>query len=134
MWSKKGLVRFSLLLGAAAIIAGVASAFGIARDFGYLRAALLSGAPGGQYHALATRLAARADRERGVLAIVATAGSVENIGPLAAGRGACTESFAFVQDGTPVPPDAQLEVLGRLPEPESFILLGRTAPFRHSKI
>jgi TRAP-type uncharacterized transport system substrate-binding protein len=122
VWSNKGLVRVSLLIGAAAIIAGVASAYGIARDFGYLRASLLSGVPGGQYHALATRLAARADREHGVLVVVPTAGSVENVTRLA---GTCTEAFALAQDGTPVPADARLEVLGRLPEPESLILLGR---------
>ena len=33
--------------------------------------------------------------------------------------------FALVQDGTPVPADAQLELLGRLPEPETLLLLGR---------
>jgi TRAP-type uncharacterized transport system substrate-binding protein len=33
--------------------------------------------------------------------------------------------FALVQDGTPVPADARLELLGRLPDPESLLLLGR---------
>ena len=42
-----------------------------------------------------------------------------------ADRDRCVEQFAFVQDGTPVPPDSGLELLGRLPEPESFLLLGR---------
>jgi hypothetical protein len=34
--------------------------------------------------------------------------------------------FALIQDGTPVPAGARLELLGRLPEPESLLLLGRT--------
>jgi hypothetical protein len=32
----------------------------------------------------------------------------------------------LIQDGTPVPAGARLELLGRLPEPESLLLLGRT--------
>ena len=55
-WRGKGLVRVSLLLVAAAAVAAVASAFGIAHDYGYLHASILTGSPGGQYHMLATRL------------------------------------------------------------------------------
>ena len=33
--------------------------------------------------------------------------------------------FALIQDGTPVPADSGLELLGRLPEPKSLLLLGR---------
>jgi hypothetical protein len=124
-WRGKGLVRASLLLLAAALVAAVASAFGIARDYGYLHASILAGSPGGQYHALAARLAERAKREHGTLTVVPTAGSIENVSRLANGRGGCTEMFALIQDGTPVPADARLELLGRLPEPESLLLLGR---------
>jgi hypothetical protein len=45
---------------------------------------------------------------------------------LANARGGCVEKFALVQDGTPVPADARLELLGRLPDLESLLLLGRT--------
>ena len=76
-WRGKGLVRASLLLVAAAVIAAVASAFGIAHDYGYLHASILTGSPGGQYHALATRLADRAKREHGTLVVIPTAGSIE---------------------------------------------------------
>jgi hypothetical protein len=124
-WRGKGLVRASLLLVAAAVIAAAASAFGIAHDYGYLRASILTGSPGGQYHALATRLADRAKREHGTLIVVPTAGSIENVSRLANGRRACAEKFAIVQDGTPVAGDARLELLGRLPEPESLLLLGK---------
>ena len=125
-WRGKGLVRTSLLLVAAAVIAAAASAFGIARDYGYLHASILTGSAGGQYHALATRLADRAKREHGTLMVMSTAGSIENVSRLANNRGGCAEKFALIQDGTPVPADARLELLGRLPDPESLLLLGRT--------
>jgi TRAP-type uncharacterized transport system substrate-binding protein len=131
-WRGKGLVRASLLLVAAAVIAAVASAFGIARDYGYLHASILTGSPGGQYHALATRLADRAKREHGTLVVIPTAGSIENVSRLASGRGGCAEKFALIQDGTPVPADARLELLGRLPEPESLVLLGRPGNAFHT--
>ena len=131
-WRGKGLVRASLLLAAAALVAAVASAFGIARDYGYLHASILTGSPGGQYHALATRLADRAKREHGTLTVIPTAGSIENVSRLANARGGCAEKFALVQDGTPVPADARLELLGRLPEPESLVLLGRPGHAFHS--
>jgi TRAP-type uncharacterized transport system substrate-binding protein len=125
-WRGKGLVRASLLLLAAALIAAAASAFGIAHDYGYLHASILTGSPGGHYHALAMRLAERAKREHGTLIVVATAGSIENVNRLtSAARGGCAEKFALVQDGTPVPVNARLELRGRLPEPESLLLLGR---------
>ena len=56
---------------------------------------------------------------------IPTAGSIENVRRLTAGSGRCTEIFAQIQDGTPVPADTGLELLGRLPEPESLFLLGR---------
>lgn len=124
-WRGKGLVRVLLLLAAAAVIAGLAAAFGIARDYGYLHASILTGAPTGQYHALATRLADRAKREHGSLTVVPTAGSIENVSRLVAGQGHCAEMFAIIQDGTPVSADMQLELLGRLPEPKSLLLLGK---------
>src|SRR5215471_18861444 len=71
------------------------------------------------------RSSIRNHRDRGQLDIVETAGSLENVSRLIADRDRCVEQFAFVQDGTPVPSDSGLELLGRLPEPESFLLLGR---------
>jgi TRAP transporter TAXI family solute receptor len=124
-WSGKGLARVLFLLLAAALIAAVAAAFGIARDYGYLHASILTGSAGGEYYALATRLAERARREHGTLNVIATAGSIENVSRLAAGGGRCADMFALIQDGTPVPAQARLELLGRLPEPEALLLLGR---------
>jgi uncharacterized protein len=122
---RKGLVRISLLLIAAGVIAAIAAAFGIAQDYGYLRASILTGAPGGQYYALGKRLADRANRQHGTLLTIPTEGSIENVNRLIAGGGRCSEMFALIQDGTPVPVDAGLELLGRLPEAESLLLLGK---------
>ena len=72
-WRGRGVVRALLLLAAAAVIAALAAGFGIARDYGYLRAAILTGSPGGQYYAIATRLSDRAKREHGKLAVIPTA-------------------------------------------------------------
>ena len=122
-WFGKSVARAGLLLVVAALVAAAAAEFGIARDYGYLNASILSGTPGGQYHALAARLAARASRGHGHLRVVPTEGSVENVGRLTSQDG--DVMFALVQDGTPVPANAGLELLGRLPEPESVLLLGK---------
>jgi TRAP-type uncharacterized transport system substrate-binding protein len=101
------------------------SSVGVSHDYGHLRALLLSGVPGGYYHTLATRVATRAKQERGNLIVVPTAGSVENVTRLTEGGRQCAVAFALVQDGIPVPADAGLEMMGRLPEPESLLVLGR---------
>lgn len=124
-WYGKGLARAALILGAAAIIAAIAADFGIARDYGYLRASIVSGTPGGHYHALATGLADRAARGHGTLTVVSTAGSIENVRRLAGGAAHCGALFGLIQDGTPVAADAGIELLGQLPERESLILLAR---------
>ena len=123
-WRGKALLRLLLLVAAAAAVAALASRFGVSHDYSYLHASLLTGAPGGHYHALGTRLAERAKKEHGRLTVVPTAGSVENVTRLA-GQRQCVASFALMQDGIPVPADAGLALLGRLPEPESMLLLGR---------
>ncbi len=117
-WRGKGFLRLLLLMVSAALVAAVAANFGIARDYGYLRASVLTGTAGGYYHTLATRLADRAKRGHGTLSVIPTAGSIENVSRLTSGQGRCTEMFALIQDGTPVSADARLELLGRLPEPE----------------
>ena len=123
-WRGKGLLRILLLLGVAAALAAIAGRSA-------LRATTATcvhrscRAPGGQYHAIATRLAERANRERGGLTVVATAGSIENVVRLKAGQARCNEMFALIQDGTPVSADARFELLGRLPQPESLLLLAK---------
>src|SRR6516162_4561025 len=62
----KALLRLFLLLAAAAAVAAVASRFGVSHDYAYLRAVLMTGAQGGYYYTLGTRLAARAHQAHGV--------------------------------------------------------------------
>src|SRR5215471_2113302 len=124
-WRGKAPLRLVLLVGAAAAVAAVASRFGVSHDYSYLRASLLTATPAGHYHAIGTRLAARAKQEHGRLTVIPTAGSVENVARLAEDQRHCVAAFALVQDGIPVPADAGLVLLGRLPEPESLLLLGR---------
>jgi TRAP-type uncharacterized transport system substrate-binding protein len=131
-WRGKGLARILLLLLVSAAIAGIAAAFGIARDYGYLRASILTGSVNGQYYALASHLAERAKREHGQLTVIPTAGSIENVRRLSVPGGHCNDMFALVQDGTPIPADAQLELLGRLPEPESLLLLAKQGNAFHT--
>jgi len=125
IWRRKGALRAISILAVSAVIAAVISSWGTIRDFGSFHAALLTGSPGGAYYVLGSKLAERAKADQGWLKVVATAGSLENVSRLIADRDRCVEQFAFVQDGTPVPSDFGLELLGRLPEPESLLLLGR---------
>jgi TRAP-type uncharacterized transport system substrate-binding protein len=118
-------LRALVLLIASALVAALVSTFGLARQYGYLQASLLSGPATGAYYALAARLASRAKSDHGVLSAVATSGSVDNVERLVRGEASCDTKFALVQDGTPMPADKGLELLGRLPEPESLILLAR---------
>src|SRR5262245_61196943 len=125
LWRGKVIARALFLIVVAALLAAVAAAFGIAHDYGYLHASILTGSPGGQYHALATRLSERARHEHGTLTVISTAGSIENVSRLASNSGRCSDMFALIQDGIPVPAEARLELLGRLPTPEALLLLGR---------
>src|SRR5258706_10310 len=67
-WLGTGFVRYLLVLIAAAAVAAFAAGFGIAHDYGYLHASILTGSPDGQYHArlgtlvVANPCAKRADR------------------------------------------------------------------------
>jgi uncharacterized protein len=113
-----------MALGALAVAAALLY-FTVSGDYAFLRASVYTGSPTGQYHAIGDRLAARALKKNGHLQVVATAGSVENIARLAGENGRCVPGFAFVQDGLPVPADAGLQTLGRLPQPESLLLFAR---------
>ena len=91
----------------------------------HVRLTILSGASTGNYHTTVDRLAAEVARQRGSIRNQATAGSAENVQRLVAARASCEFQFALVQGGTLIPEDAGLELLGRLPQPESLIILGR---------
>ncbi|HEV7256646.1 MAG TPA: TAXI family TRAP transporter solute-binding subunit [Bosea sp. (in: a-proteobacteria)] len=114
-----------MLLVASAILAALALSYSSVREYGAFRASILTGSAGGAYHALASDLARLARRDGGRLEVLATAGSIENANQLVAGREHCVEKFGFVQDGTPISLDSGIELLGRLPEPESLLVLAR---------
>ena len=119
-WAKILLLAVAIVALAAGIL--YLTVYG---DYAFLRAAVYTGAPTGQYHATGERLEARARQKHGRLQVVSTAGTVDNIARLVGENGRCTPAFAFVQDGIPVPADSGLETLGRLPQPESLLLLAR---------
>jgi TRAP-type uncharacterized transport system substrate-binding protein len=122
---RRGFLRAVVLLVASALVAALVSMFGLARQYGYLRASLLSGPSTGAYYALAAHLAERAMSDQGKLTPVTTSGSIENVDRLVQGHASCDAKFALIQDGTPMPADMGLELLGRLPEPETLVLLAR---------
>lgn len=86
---------------------------------------MLSGSQTGRYHALVDGFANEVKRRKGHLTNVATAGSAENIRRLIAARETCDLHLALVQDGMRYPEGHGLELIGRLPQPESLIILGR---------
>jgi TRAP-type uncharacterized transport system substrate-binding protein len=119
-WARTVLIGLAIL----ALVAGILY-YTVSGDYAFLRASILTGSPTGAYHALGERLAARALKKNGRLKVVATAGSIENIRRLVGENGRCVPAFAFVQDGLPTPADAGLVTLGRLPQPESLLLMAR---------
>jgi len=117
-WRRRGFIRASIILAASALVAAVVLTLGLTRQYGYLRESLLSGPSTGAYYALAARLASRARNDHSELTAIPTSGSIENVDQLVRGEATCDTEFALVQDGTPMPADKGLELLGRLPEPE----------------
>jgi hypothetical protein len=91
----------------------------------HVKLTMLSGAPTGNYHATVDRLAAEVARRHGRIRNQATAGSVDNLNRLLAAKRSCELQFALVQAGTVNPDESGLELLGRLPQSESLVILGR---------
>ena len=110
-------VRWLLTLLALAALVAAAFYYVVNSGYSYVKAAVYTGAATGEYHAIAERIAARAKKKRGRLQVVETAGSVENVKRLVGENGRCEPAFAFVQDGVPVPEDAGIQTLGRMPHP-----------------
>src|SRR5271165_3393921 len=119
-WARRLMIAIAVLVVAAAVLY-----FTVSGDYAFLRASVFTGAPTGNYHAVGERLAARALKKNGHLAVVATAGSVENVARLVGENGRCVPAFAFVQDGLPVPAETGLQTLGRLPQPESLLFFAK---------
>ena len=93
----------------------------------HVQVSMLSGAPTGNYFATVDKLAAEAARRKGRVRNLSSAGSAENVERLIAGAKDCSVHFALVQNGIAYPDGHNLELIGRLPRPESLVILGRNA-------
>jgi uncharacterized protein len=96
-------------------------------DLSHVKVAFLSGSPEGNYHAVVGRVAAEARRRGGRVENVPSAGSVANIERLVAEQKSCRVQFGLVQDGLAWPDGSALQLIARLPVPESLVILGRNA-------
>jgi TRAP-type uncharacterized transport system substrate-binding protein len=96
-------------------------------DLSHVKAAFLSGSEDGNYHAVVERVAAEVRRRGGRIENVPSPGSVSNIERLVGERRACRAQFALVQEGLKWPEGHSLQLIARLPVPESLVILGRKA-------
>jgi uncharacterized protein len=91
----------------------------------HVQVSILSGSTTGSYFAAVEKLAAEVARRKGRVHNLTSAGSVENVQRLIDGAKDCEVQFGLVQDGVAYPEGHELELLGRLPRPESLVVLGR---------
>ncbi len=119
--------RVAMLFGALVLIALLVALYDPRPSLRHVRVAIASGSPTGNYYATVERIRAEVERQRGRVQNLPSAGSVENIARLVAERASCGVGFALVQGGIEWPPQHPLELIGRLPHPESMIALGRDA-------
>jgi TRAP-type uncharacterized transport system substrate-binding protein len=120
-------LKTALLFAALVVVFAVVATRGRNPDLSYLHAAVLTGSEEGNYYAIVAKMDAEARHQRGRVDNLPSAGSVENIARLAAAKSSCGIQFALVQDGIPWPQSHPFELIGRLPLPEAFVVLGRNA-------
>ncbi len=132
--NRQALTRVGVILLLGGLLALGVSRLDLTPSYSYLNATFASGPPEGQYHKIVSALAVRAAADRGHITPLPSAGSVQNINLLADAvrTGRCEVQFALIQGGLAVPSDVGIEVLGRLPRPESVLLLGRRADSLHT--
>jgi TRAP-type uncharacterized transport system substrate-binding protein len=94
-------------------------------DLSHVDVAFLSGSEQGNYHAIVERLATEAKQRDGRVRNLASAGSVENLARLASAQQGCAIHYALVQDGVPWPAAHPFQLIGRLPDAEVLVVLGR---------
>lgn len=120
-------LKTGLLLAVFVVLAVLVATFGRTPSLSHVKVAFVSGSADGNYHAIVAKVAAAAQRQRGRIDNLTSAGSVENIERLAAAKGSCDIQFALVQDGLPWPELHPFQLIGRLPISEAFVVLGRDA-------
>lgn len=120
-------VRLLAFIGVSLLLVTAFSLINLRPDLSHLETSVASGAVQGNYHAVVDRLSTAAAADDGVLANIASSGTVDNINRLTAARDSCELEFALVQDGVPGPERHGLELIARLPKSESVFILGRDA-------
>ena len=120
-------MKTAILFAVLALIAALVAWLDPRPSLRHVQVSMLSGAATGNYFATVEKLAAEAARRKGRVRNLSSAGSVENVERLIAGAKDCSVHFALVQNGIAYPEGHQLELIGRLPRPESLVILGRNA-------
>lgn len=117
--------KTAILFGALALLTALVAWLDPRPSLRHVQVSILSAGATGSYYATVEKIAAEAARRKGRVHNLSSAGSVENVQRLIAGAKDCTVHFGLVQDGIPYPEGHKLEVIGRLPRPESLVILGR---------
>ncbi|MGE0707064.1 MAG: TAXI family TRAP transporter solute-binding subunit [Planctomycetota bacterium] len=120
------LMVTGVLLVVGLLTAGIASV-DLSPSLRHLDVTLLTGAEEGHYHHVGQRLARLAEDQGGVVRVVATAGTLENVERLVTHARSPTVQFALVQDGLAWTAEQRqtLELVARLPSGETVFFLGK---------
>jgi hypothetical protein len=117
--------KTALLFAALAVLTAVVAWLDPRPSLRHVQVSMLSGATTGNYFATVDRIATEVARRNGRVRNLPSAGSVENVQRLVDGAKTCTVHFALVQNGISYPDGHGLQLIGRLPRPESLVILGR---------
>jgi len=118
-------VKTAIFFAALALLTALVAWLDPRPSLRHVQVSMLSGSTTGNYYATVEKIAAEVARRKGRVHNLSSAGSVENVQRLIAGAKNCTVHFGLVQDGITYPDGHKLEVIGRLPRPESLLILGR---------
>jgi TRAP-type uncharacterized transport system substrate-binding protein len=119
--------KSALLFAALGLIALAVALIDPRPSLRHVDVTVLSGGRTGNYYATVEKVAAEASRRKGRVSNQSTAGSVENMKRLLATAKTCDAQFALMQDGIEWADRRAIELIGRLPRPESLLVLGRNA-------
>jgi TRAP-type uncharacterized transport system substrate-binding protein len=117
--------KTAILFGALAVLTALVAWLDPRPSLRHVQVAMLSAGASGNYYAAVEKIAGEVARHKGRVQNLTSVGSVENIQRLIAGAKDCSVHFALVQDGIKYPEGHKLEVIGRLPRPESLVIVGR---------
>ncbi len=120
-------MKLALLLCGLALLGLLVALVEPTPNLRHVRVGFLSGNERGNYYAVVDKLAAEAQRQKGQIRNLPSAGSVENLARLTAAKATCDIHFALVQDGMDWPKDNKLELVGRMVRPETLFFLGPAA-------